>query len=150
MADTANHRYPQGVPFRAPLPAARKPGRSRLLVGVLGGAVLVAVTAGATALVINLTAPRSQAVVTGDAPGPGAARPAVPVPAKNAAAGKSVKERFLEALGGLSAAHVYQSYLNIGLLADGVESEAYSKAEAEQMLATVGNMIDMADRQLDK
>src|SRR5207248_1450013 len=49
-----------------------------------------------------------------------------------------------------SGAHVYQTYLNIGLLADGVESEAYTKAEAEQMLTTVGGMIEMVDRELDR
>jgi hypothetical protein len=59
-------------------------------------------------------------------------------------------ERMLETLGGLSAAHLYQSYLNIGLLADSVESAAYTEAQANSMLTTVSSLMDMVDRQLDK
>ena len=58
------------------------------------------------------------------------------------------QEMLLEALGGLSAAHLYQSYLNIGLLADGVEGEVYSRADARKVLATVTGLMDTVDKQL--
>ncbi len=153
MGDTSKQHYPRGIPFReAPSPPPRS-GRGGLGVfpGALGGAALVLVTAAATVLVIHLTASRPQAIEEARQQTEPAPRPTKPVPtAPTVTASKLGKERFLQALGGLSAAHVYQSYLNIGLLADGVESESYTKAEAEQMLATVSNMIDLADRQLDK
>jgi hypothetical protein len=57
---------------------------------------------------------------------------------------------YLEALGGLSATHLYQSHLNIGLLADGVESETYSVAEADKNLKTVVAMMKLVDGQLAK
>jgi hypothetical protein len=59
-------------------------------------------------------------------------------------------QRMLETLGGLSAAHLYQSYLNIGLLADAVENDSYTEAQANGMLATVTSLMDMVDRQLDR
>jgi hypothetical protein len=79
---------------------------------------------------------------------------AVPPPLKPTVslkpAAASSQEAFLEALGSLSAAHLYQSYLNIGLLADGVESEAYTAKEAEETLLSIGEMIDQVERQLNK
>jgi hypothetical protein len=161
MRQTSNHSYPRGTPYRAPQqhPPTAEP-RGRLLRSAAAAVALVVITAAATLLIVNFTAPRpaplpaerspvaensKQAVKLPDPP----PRPASQ-PAPTARGKRSGQERFLEALGGMSAAHVYQSYLNIGLLADGVESEAYTKAEAEQMLATVAAMIDLVDRQLDK
>jgi hypothetical protein len=57
-------------------------------------------------------------------------------------------ERFLETVGSLSAGHLYQSFLNIGLLADGVENETYTPEQAEKMLRTVLRLIDLQDHQL--
>jgi hypothetical protein len=54
----------------------------------------------------------------------------------------------MEALGGLTGAHVYQSFLNIGLLADAWENDVYDEADAFQMLDTVARMIEGVDRQL--
>jgi hypothetical protein len=59
-------------------------------------------------------------------------------------------ERLLETLGGLSAAHLYQSYLNIGMLADAVEKETYTQSQAEEMLATVVGLMATVDKQLDR
>jgi hypothetical protein len=70
----------------------------------------------------------------------------LPPPKLNA----SQKERFLEALGALSSAHLFQSYLNIGLLADGVESEAYTTKQAEETMRSIENMMDQVDAQLGK
>jgi hypothetical protein len=58
------------------------------------------------------------------------------------------QEMLLEALGGLTAAHLYQTYLNIGLLADGVEGEIYTPADARKLLATVIGLMDTVDKQL--
>ena len=56
----------------------------------------------------------------------------------------------LETLGSISAAHLYQSYLNIGLLADAVEKESYTEEQANDMLATVVNLMGTVDKQLEK
>ncbi len=60
------------------------------------------------------------------------------------------KAGFLEALGGLSATHLYQTHLNIGLLADGVESETYTVEEAEKNLKSVVDLMKLVDVQLTK
>src|SRR5205823_4989408 len=60
------------------------------------------------------------------------------------------RERLLGALGTASAVNLFQAYYNIGLLADGVEASAHTKADAEEMLARIANMLRQVDRQLDK
>lgn len=54
----------------------------------------------------------------------------------------------LEALGALSAAHLYQSYLNIGLLADAAENEVYGDEEARKLLTSIAAWMDSVDGQL--
>ena len=54
------------------------------------------------------------------------------------------------ALGGLTASHLYQSYLNIGLLADAVEGEVYKPDEAKKSLARVAAMMATIDRVLER
>jgi len=153
MPDTSNHSYLRGIPYRPPAAGSPPGPRGRLLLLAAGALALVVATAGATVLLLNLFAPRSQADPASEKDRPAESRPLDDKPSKAAPPaplGKAARERFLAALGSMSAAHVYQTYLNIGLLADGVESEAYTKAQAEEMLATVGAMIGMVDRQLDK
>ncbi len=58
------------------------------------------------------------------------------------------KERALETMGSLTAAHLYQCFLSIGLLADARESEVYTAAEAEKLLDSVTRMLDSVDRSL--
>lgn len=60
---------------------------------------------------------------------------------------KAQKANFLEALGGLSATHLYQSHLNIGLLADGVESETYTIEDAEKNLKSVVELMKHVEAQ---
>jgi hypothetical protein len=67
---------------------------------------------------------------------------------KEVATLRAQREQLLQTLGGLSGAHLYQAYLNIGLLADGVESKNYTEAEARKMLETVTAMLDTVDQQL--
>src|SRR5262249_51158407 len=45
---------------------------------------------------------------------------------------------------------LYQTYLNIGLLADAVENETYTKAEATNILQTVGELVNLVEKQLNK
>jgi hypothetical protein len=63
---------------------------------------------------------------------------------------KAVNERMLETLGCQSAVHLYQSYLNIGLIADSVEHENCSPAEGAKMLNTVASLMDVVDKQLER
>jgi hypothetical protein len=58
------------------------------------------------------------------------------------------KDRSLETMGSLTAAHLYQAFLNIGLLADAREKEVYTAAEAEKLLDSVTRMLDTVDRRL--
>lgn len=68
--------------------------------------------------------------------------------AKNSANQAKEREKFLEALGSLSAVHLYQTYLNIGLVADAVEKETYSKTEATKILQSVGELMSTVEKQL--
>jgi hypothetical protein len=58
------------------------------------------------------------------------------------------KNRSLETMGSLTAAHLYEAFLNIGLLADAREKEVYTAAEAEKLLDSVTRMLDAVDRRL--
>ncbi len=60
------------------------------------------------------------------------------------------REALLECVGSLSAMHLYQSYLNLGLLADAYEHETYQQAEAEQILATIVTFVQTLDEQMAK
>lgn len=56
----------------------------------------------------------------------------------------------LQTLAVLTVGQLYQSYLSIGLLADGKEGGAYQKTEAIQVLAEVTSTLTIVDRQLGK
>jgi hypothetical protein len=58
------------------------------------------------------------------------------------------RDRALETMGTLTAAHLYQSFLNLGLLADAREREVYTEQEAEKLLDSVVRMIESVDRRL--
>jgi hypothetical protein len=55
----------------------------------------------------------------------------------------------LETIGALAAAHYFQTYLNIGLIADGKGSGLYSDENARKDLRSVLSVVDSVDRQLD-
>jgi hypothetical protein len=55
----------------------------------------------------------------------------------------------LETIGALAAAHYFQTYLNIGLIADGKGSGLYSDENARKDLGSVLSVVDSVDRQLD-
>jgi hypothetical protein len=48
----------------------------------------------------------------------------------------------------LTAANLYQTYLGLGLLADGMEKDVYSVTEARKLLATLTALLDSVDAQL--
>lgn len=58
------------------------------------------------------------------------------------------KDQMLEAIGTLAASQLYQTYLNIGFLADGVAQKNYEPKEARTVLASVTNSLDLCDKQL--
>jgi hypothetical protein len=80
---------------------------------------------------------------------PAATEPQKPSKPVAGAAG-ALADHALEALGGFTAAHLYQTYLNLGLLADAVEGEVYTVAEAKKLLDTVNDLVDTVDRQLTR
>ena len=161
MAATIKNNYPRALPYRAPEQPADPTIRLRRWTYRLAGMVavlLVIVTAGVVYLVNE---GRSEAAPSDSAESDGA--PKAPPVSSTAAAKKTkpattpatttdstLKDRYLEVLGGLSASHLYQTYLNIGLLADGVEKEVYSQEEAEKMLASVADLMKLVDVQLSK
>jgi hypothetical protein len=161
MSRIPTKQYPRSQPYRPPEEAAPGTGRLRpwtfLMLGA--AAVLLVVTVAASVFWVNKAAaepPPEAAQAAAPAPEksaapekPAAAKKAALRPAKQAPA-LAVNEQLLEGLGGMSAAHLYQSFLNIGLLADGVENETYSPAEAEKMLGTVTGLMDLMDRNLQK
>ncbi|HEY1377289.1 MAG TPA: hypothetical protein VGF55_10870 [Gemmataceae bacterium] len=55
-----------------------------------------------------------------------------------------------ETVGLLSGLYLYQTYLNIGLLADGKAERLYDEKAARAVLATVVTPLDAVDRQLAK
>ena len=74
----------------------------------------------------------------------------LPPVAEPAGAAANREARLIESVGSLCAVQLYQSYLNVGLLADGVEHEAYSKADAAQILSTIVTLSQTVDGQLQK
>jgi hypothetical protein len=61
-----------------------------------------------------------------------------------------VKEAPPETLDSLVGVHLYQSYLNIGVLADATEGEVYTALEAGKLLDRVTALMDRVDRQLGR
>jgi hypothetical protein len=80
-------------------------------------------------------------------------------PARPAEASKAVesgkpaeqpKDRraLLETVGALTASHCYQTYLNIGLVADAKARGTYSEKDAYKILESVLSLLDTVDRKL--
>jgi len=55
----------------------------------------------------------------------------------------------LQTIGTLSAAHYFQTYLNIGFIADGKSQGTYTDKEARKVLAQVLSLLNSVDRQLE-
>jgi hypothetical protein len=71
-------------------------------------------------------------------------------PAKTEENPKSAQERrqLLETVGTLTAAHCYQTYLNIGFIADGKAKGAYIDRDANKVLDSVLSLLSSVDRNL--
>jgi hypothetical protein len=54
----------------------------------------------------------------------------------------------LQAVGTLAGTHYFQTYLNIGFIAEGKQKGTYSDADARKVLRYVLLMVDSVDRQL--
>jgi len=68
---------------------------------------------------------------------------------RSSAPTKTASDRLLEALGCQSAVHLYQSYLNIGLMSDAVAHKNCTPEEGSNMLNTVAGLMDVVDKQLE-
>jgi hypothetical protein len=147
MAAMTKNSYPRALPHTPPVaPIPQEQGWSYRLVG-LGALLIVSVTTGAVVFF-------NHSGTEADAASPSSTLADAPkAPAKSSAKATdapALKDRYLEALGGLSASHLYQTYLNIGLLADGVEKDVYTQEEADKMLASVMDLMKLVDVQLAK
>jgi hypothetical protein len=60
------------------------------------------------------------------------------------------RERLLESVGSVSSIYLYQTYLNIGLLADAVRSDTYAKKDAGEVLSTLLTLLRTVDAQMQK
>ena len=68
--------------------------------------------------------------------------PVLDTPAKS-----DPQETMLDAISGLTRAHLSQTFLNIGLLADAAEKQVYSFADSNNLLDEINNFIDEVERQ---
>jgi hypothetical protein len=59
------------------------------------------------------------------------------------------RERLLETIGSLTEAHCFQTYLNIGLIADGKAKGTYSDKDARKVLASVLSVVHLMEQKLD-
>ncbi len=168
METSPRNSYPRALPFRAAddgsAEAERRrdamrdrledlaiqAGRLRRWTYALGlalaGAVIVAVTS--TVLLVQRT---STPVATNAASEPTPPLAALP-PAKPAQSASrpepANRDATLEAMGGLSAANLYQSYLAVGLLADGVQHKAFTVDGAANTLKIIGNCLTLVESKL--
>ena len=58
------------------------------------------------------------------------------------------RRQLLETIGVLTAAHCYQTYFNIGLIADGKARGTYTEKDAYKLIDTVLSLLDSVDRKL--
>jgi hypothetical protein len=58
------------------------------------------------------------------------------------------RRRLLETVGALTGAHCYQTYLNIGLIADGKAKGTYTNQDAHQVLDSILSLQSSIDRNL--
>jgi hypothetical protein len=64
-------------------------------------------------------------------------------------AGAAADPLALQTIGTLTAAHYFQSYLNIGFIADGKAKASYTNEDARKVLRSVLSLVDSVDRQLE-
>jgi hypothetical protein len=107
---------------------------------------------GLVVAVIPLLACGGKALAQEPAARPGAAAPAKEdVKASDAARSPAATPDpgSLQTIGTLTAAHYFQTYLNIGFIADGKGRGNYSQEDARKVLQSVLSVVDSVDRQLE-
>ena len=129
-------------------------------ISALSAVILAAV--GGTLLVRGSgSSDKKEALPVAEAPKPvvgaaEAAKPAAPpsagdTPKPGVAGTKAAEERgqLLETVGCLTAAHSFQTYLNIGFIADGKSRGTYSDKDARKVLDSVLSLLNATDRKLE-
>jgi hypothetical protein len=91
------------------------------------------------------------AAAASDVPPPAGARPGPghPPPAAGTVPSTAPDPSALRTIGTLTAAHYFQTYLNIGFIADGKSKGTYSSDDARKVLRSVLSVVDSVDRQLE-
>jgi hypothetical protein len=73
-----------------------------------------------------------------------------PSPAEDAIAAAAASDaNCLETIGALAAAHYFQTYLNIGFVADGKNKGIYGDEDSRKLLQSVLSVVDSVDKQLE-
>lgn len=169
MDATPRKAYPRAIPHRSPEEIAAQTQRLRddmhklatdsarqrrwnyalsatlALVVVLGVAVTLYLKTPGSGNPVGATEPSPPPAVQPQYKGPAArAKPSGDLPQA------AQQGAMLESLGGLSAANLYQSYLNIGLLADGVESKTFTIEGGASTLKIITNCLTLVDNKLAK
>jgi hypothetical protein len=73
-----------------------------------------------------------------------------PRPAEKAGSATAAPDPMsLQTIGALSAAHYFQTYLNIGFIADGRGKATYTDEDSRKVLRCVLSLVDSVDRQLE-
>src|SRR5262245_38467019 len=73
-----------------------------------------------------------------------------PAPEKREPSAADTNAQLTETVGLLSGLYLYQSYLNIGLLADGKAERLYDDKAARSVLDSILNPLETVDKQLEK
>jgi hypothetical protein len=136
---STNH-YPRSLPFRPPT-ANRQAPRNPTAPNATAKPLTFWLCLAALAFALSVAA----GWLLGGRPGK------VPPPSSPASAEpNAIHQPLLETLGSLSAIHLRQSYLNIGLVADAVEKQTYTIEQGNAMLDSVLGLMSTVDQQLAK
>jgi hypothetical protein len=125
-----------------------------ILVGATAGAFLLR---GSSEVEKAPEAPKAKAPAAKPEPAAKTGQPAKPSETpKTAAAPKAAetsksgleRRQLLEAVGTLTAAHCYQSFLNLSIIADAKAKGTYTSKDAYKVLDSVVDVLDSVDRKL--
>jgi hypothetical protein len=128
-----------------------------LVIGLTGGLVIRGVAGSDQPPDVSKTDKQAGNTAAGDGPTrpaadrPGTAEESVETPAAKTgdrAGSADERRRLLETVGSLAVAHCYQSYVNIGLLADARAKGLYAQKDAAKVLDSVLALLDSVDRKL--
>jgi hypothetical protein len=139
--------YPVSAPFHAAPQAEAQVARLRRWTYALLGAagVLLLTMAAAGVFWFDAAGRRDE-----DAPAREEAPARDDAAREAAAAAQRRVDKLLDALGGMGGSHLYQSFINLELLADSVDGAVYTKDEARQKLTVMLGMMKQVDQHLQK